>query len=105
MNTKNVMLSTNDKITLVSNMHTMLAAGIPILETIDSLMEDAKGNQRKVLQSLRTDLGQGQHVYFTFARFPKVFDKVTVNIIKASEEAGTLNDSLKDLKDNIRRET
>src|SRR6266571_4172304 len=101
----NISLSGNDKITMVSNMHTMLSAGIPILETIDSLLEDAKGNQKKVLLALRADLGQGQHVYFTFSRFPKIFDRVTVNIIKASEEAGTLNDSLNDLKDNIRRES
>lgn len=104
MNTKNVTLSNNDKITMVSNMYTMLSAGIPILETISSLLEDAKGNQKKLLTTLRDDLGQGQHVYYTFSKFPKIFDKVTVNIIKASEEAGTLDVTLKDLKENIRKD-
>lgn len=105
MNTKNITLSNNDKIALVSNMYTMLSAGIPILETVDSLTQDAKGNQKKVLQVLRDDLTQGQHVYFAFARFPKVFDRVTVNIIKASEEAGTLDVALKDLRENIRKDS
>lgn len=104
MNTKNVTLSGNEKITMVSNMHTMLSSGIPILETVDSLLQDAKGNQRKVLQTLKEDLAQGQHMYFTFSKFPRVFDKVTVNIIKASEEAGTLDVTLKDLVQSIRRE-
>jgi type IV pilus assembly protein PilC len=104
MNTKNVTLSGNDKIALVSNMYTMLSAGIPILETIDSLLQDAKGSQKKILQSLKEDLGQGQHVYFTFAKYPRIFDKVTVNIIKASEEAGTLDVTLKDLTVSIKRE-
>jgi len=104
MNTKNISLSGNDKITMISNMHTMLSAGIPILETVDSLLQDAKGNQRKVLQMLKEDLGQGQHIYFTFARFPRIFDKVIVNIVKASEEAGTLDVTLKDLTQSIRRE-
>lgn len=104
MNTKNISLSSNDKIALVSNMHTMLAAGIPILETIDSLLEDAKGNQKKLLETLKQDLIQGQHMYFTFAKFPKVFDNVTVNIIKASEEAGRLDVTLKDITQNIRKE-
>ncbi len=89
---------------MVSNMHTMLSAGIPILETVDSLLEDAKGNQKKILLALREDMGQGQHVYVTFSKFPKVFDKVTVNIIKASEEAGTLDITLADLRDNIKKE-
>ncbi len=104
MKTHNISLSSSDKITLVSNMSTMLSSGIPILETIDSLLEDSKGNQRKVLQTLREDLGQGQHVYITFSKFPRIFNKVTVNIIRASEEAGTLDIALKDLKDSIKKE-
>lgn len=104
MKLQNMTLSGNDRITLISNLHTMLSAGIPILETIDSLLEDAKGNQRVILNTLRADLVQGQHIYVTFSKFPRVFDKVTVNIIKASEEAGTLDVTLKDITENMRRE-
>lgn len=104
MNIKNLTISRNDKITFVSNFYTMLSSGIPILETVDSLLEDAKGGIKKLLLTLKEDLTQGQHVASTFAKFPKVFDKVTVNIIKASEEAGTLDTSLKDLKDTIKKE-
>ena len=104
INPKHVSISANDKITLISNLTTMLGAGIPILETVDSLLEDAKGNQRKLLQVLRDDLIQGQPINTTFAKFPRIFDKITVNIIKASEEAGTLDVTLKDLKENIKKE-
>ncbi|HSW48211.1 MAG TPA: type II secretion system F family protein [Candidatus Saccharimonadales bacterium] len=103
-NIKNLTIGSKDKIGLISNLHTMLAAGIPILETVDSLLEDAKGNPRKLLLALRADLVEGQHVAVTFAKFPRIFDKVTVNIIKASEEAGTLDTTLKDIKDNIKRD-
>ncbi|HWY79803.1 MAG TPA: type II secretion system F family protein [Candidatus Sulfotelmatobacter sp.] len=102
--TFNNTLSASDKIALVSNLHTMLASGIPILETVDSLLQDSKGGQKKLLQTLRQDLGQGQHMYVTFAKFPKIFDKVTVSIIKSSEESGTLDTALDDLKLNIRKE-
>lgn len=104
MSTENLTVSANEKIGLVSNLATMLAAGIPILEAVDSLLEDAKKNQKKVLETLRADLVQGRQVHESFAKFPKIFDKVTVNIIKASEEAGTLDATLKDLKDTIRKE-
>jgi type IV pilus assembly protein PilC len=97
-------LSTNEQVTLVSNLHTMLSSGIPILETVDSLLEDAKGGQKKLLLQMRADLGQGQHMYTTFEKFPNIFDKVTVNIIKASEESGTLDTALNDLKINIRKQ-
>lgn len=104
MKTQNMRLSTKDKIGLISNMNTMLSAGIPILETVDSLLEDSKGNVRKLLLALKADLMQGLHVSASFAKFPKVFDKVTVNVLKASEEAGTLDTTLKDIKDNIKKE-
>lgn len=104
ISTKNVSIPGNEKISLISNLTTMLTAGIPILETVDSLLEDAKGNQRKLLQTLRDDLIQGQPVNATFAKFPRIFDKVTVNIVKASEEAGTLDVTLNDIKDNLKKE-
>ncbi len=105
MNTKNIGFSIKEKMTLLSNMQTMLSAGIPILETVDSLHEDAKGNVKKFLVVLKNDLIQGQKVASTLAKFPKVFDKVTVNIIKASEEAGNLDTALSDIKDNIKKQS
>lgn len=104
MKTERINISNNDKLSLISNIATMLSAGIPILETVDSLLEDSKGNSKKVLEAIREDLMQGKHLYATFSRFPLIFDKVTVNLIKASEEAGTLETSLKDLKQNIKRD-
>lgn len=104
MNTKSVSLSNNEKIGLVSNLATMLSAGIPILEAVDSLLEDAKGSPKKILLVLRNDLTEGKRVAFSLTKFPKAFNKVTVNIIKAAEEAGTLDTTLKELKDNIRQE-
>jgi type II secretory pathway component PulF len=38
-------------------------------------------------------------------KFPKIFDKVTVNIVKASEEAGTLNVTLNDIVTIIRKDS
>ncbi len=101
---QNITLSYNDKIALLGNFATMLAAGISILESVDSLLEDAKGNQRKVLQTLRDDLTQGKHVHVCFSKFPQIFDKVTINIIKASEEAGTLDVTLVQIKEHIQKE-
>jgi type IV pilus assembly protein PilC len=99
-----VTISRNDKLGTLSNLGTMLSAGIPLLESAEALLEDAKGNQKFFLETLRNDLTQGKHVYFTFSKFPNIFSKVVVNIVKASEEAGTLDSTLKDLKDNLRKD-
>lgn len=104
MTTSRLGLSPKDKVSLVSNLATMLTAGIPILEAVDSLLEESKGNYKKVLEQLREDLKAGNHVYASFAKFPNIFNKVTINLIKASEEAGTLETTLKDIKLNIEEE-
>lgn len=104
MNTQSLMISSGEKISLVSNLATMLTSGIPILEAVDSLLEDAKGNQKKILEILKSDLIGGNRIFTTFAKFPMVFDKVTTNVVRAAEEAGTLDVTLKDLKATIEKE-
>lgn len=104
MKTENITLSNGDKLSALSDLGTMLSAGIPLLESVQALLEDAKGNQKKFLEVLRDDLTQGKHVYFTFSKFPNVFSRVVTSIVKASEEAGTLDVTLKDLKENLKKD-
>jgi type II secretory pathway component PulF len=82
----------------------MLAAGISIIDTVDSLLEDSKGNQKKILEVIKEDLTQGKRLYTALDKFPLIFDKATINIIKAAEEAGTLDVALKDIKETLRKE-
>ncbi|MCX6791616.1 MAG: type II secretion system F family protein [Candidatus Gottesmanbacteria bacterium] len=104
MNEQQVSLGNSDRLALIGSLATMLSAGIPILEVVNSLLEDSKGGQMKILSVLHEDLMQGKHVYVTFSKFPRVFDKVTVSVIKASEEAGTLDVTLRDLKQTLQRD-
>lgn len=104
MKKASVTLSSKDKLSLISNFSTMLTAGIPILETVDALLEDSKGGVKIILETMREDLIQGKQINASFSNFPQVFDKVTVNVIKASEEAGTLDVTLKDLKEEIKKD-
>lgn len=89
---------------LIANLSTLLSAGIPILGAVRSLQEDSKGPMKIILDTLLEDITQGRRVYTSFAKFPRVFDKVTVNVIRASEEAGTLDITLKDLRESLRKQ-
>ncbi len=104
MKTENLTLSNSDKLGMLSDLGTMLSAGIPLLESVDALLADAKGNHKKLLEVLKEDLTQGKHIYFTFSKFPNVFSRVVTSIVKASEEAGTLDVTLKDLKENLKKD-
>lgn len=104
MNFESVRLSSSEKLEFVGSLSTMLTAGIPILEVVNSLREDVKGGQKIILDRMLDDLMQGKHMHQTLSLFPRVFDKVTVNVVKASEEAGTLDITLRDLKTTIQKE-
>lgn len=104
MNKSSVKISAKEKIQLLNNLGTMLAAGIPILESVNSLLEESKNNTKKILTALKEDLEAGQVIHQSFANFPRSFDKVTVNLIKAAEKAGTLETALKDIKEGIQKE-
>lgn len=104
-NPRSLSLKNDEKLVLVGNLGTMLSSGISIIESVESLAEDAKGNQLTVLTTLKTDLEQGKQVHESLGQFVRIFDPVTVNIIKAAEESGTLDKALKDLRDTLMKET
>lgn len=99
-----IRLSPAEKLTLVSNLTSMLSAGIPLLEVIDSLLEEAKGGQRKILETLKADVKEGEKLATTLVKFPESFDPVTVSLVKAAEEAGTLDETLHQLVESIKKE-
>jgi type II secretory pathway component PulF len=105
MNTLHVVLSNSEKINLLGNFATMLSSGIPILDSVKTLLDDAKGNSRLFLQTLQDDLLAGNRLNTSFAKYPKSFNKVVVNLIRAAEESGTLETTLRDIRDNIQKES
>jgi type IV pilus assembly protein PilC len=104
MSQSSIRLGGREKIEFLSNMATMLGAGIPIMEVVESLLEEAKGSSKTILETIRDDLKAGNSIHTSLAKFPRTFDKVTVNLIKASEEAGTLEIALKDVKTTSQKE-
>lgn len=97
-------VSDKDKQSLITNLATMLNAGIPILEAIDALMADSKGGQKALLKLIQRTLDEGKPLSQAFELAPKVFDPVTINLIKSAEEGGSLDTSLTELAQNIKRQ-
>lgn len=98
-----IRLSNREKLNLISNLTTMIHAGISILSAVHSLRDEAQGNSRILLQTISDDLLQGKQLHESFMKFPKVFDTVTVHMIRAAEASGTLDTALLDVKDQIKK--
>lgn len=99
-----VSLSKQEKLSLVSELGTLLASGIAVADTVDSLLKEAKGNRLKILTALKKDLEEGKTIADSFAKFSDAFDPISVSLIRSAEEAGTLDATLKDIVLSLRRE-
>ena len=76
---------------------TMIGAGIPVLECLDILEEQAEDPGFKiVVQKIVEDVRGGSDLSQAIAKHP-VFDRIYVNMIKAGEASGQLDTILKRL--------
>jgi type IV pilus assembly protein PilC len=96
-------LPASEKLALVEDIASMLKAGIPILEAVETTAEDATNKQaKKVLMTMAEDLKNGRNLATSFEKFPKDFDTITVNFMRAGEASGNLENVLKDLAKSIK---
>ena len=71
---------------------TMLKAGLPVLNALNLLIEQTTSpNMKAVIEKIKKDLEAGNALSKCFENHPKVFDIVTVNLIKAGEASGKLD--------------
>ncbi len=71
---------------------TMLKAGLPVLNALNLLIEQTTSpNMKAVIEKIKKDLEAGNPLSKCFENHPKVFDIVTVNLIKAGEASGKLD--------------
>jgi len=74
---------------------TMIAAGLPILQSLNILVEQTEDKTFKsVLTKVRDDIGSGTNLSDAMSKFPSVFDTLFCNMIKAGELSGSLDQIL-----------
>ena len=79
---------------LLQEMATLLAAGIPLLEALDTITRQHKGRFRRSILLLRDHVASGGSLAEAMALQPELFDDLCRNIIEVGENAGTLDESL-----------
>lgn len=81
-----------DDVVLVSRqMATMIEAGIPILQTMDALQDQTSHpSLKRVLISIRDDIQLGSSLSAAFAKYPRVFDNLFINMLRVGETGGIL---------------
>jgi len=83
--------SMTDLIMFSRQMYSITKAGVPLLRGMQSIAAStANPVMRAVLQSVIESLQAGRDLSFAFGRFPDVFSKFYLSVIKVGESSGTL---------------
>lgn len=71
---------------------TLINAGVPLVQGINIMQRQTehKGFQ-EVLKKVKTDLETGTNFSEAIAKYPKVFDRLYVNLVRAGETSGQLD--------------
>lgn len=81
-------------------------AGLPLVRALDGLAEQNQNPLfRKILTQISVDVQEGSKLYKAMARYPKIFSKIYVNMIRAGEASGTLEENLESLNRLLEYET
>ena len=95
----------SDLVIFTRQLSTMISAGVPLARSLNALQEDARTPyMREILTSITKDVESGAPLGDAFAKYPDVFSEVYVNMVKAGEEGGILDEILKRLATQVEQD-
>ncbi len=84
-------VKSDDVIAFCQQLAVMLDTGVPLAEALEALAKQTKQREFKaVVQDIHTEVCGGDALSQTLARRPKVFPRIVVSLVRASELSGTL---------------
>src|SRR3990167_1311395 len=86
-----------DKILFTKQLEVLLRSGIPLMQSLELLMDQFEGQMRAIVVNLRDGIKEGQSLADGLKKYPKIFDNIYVQLIKAGEATGKLEIILKRL--------
>jgi type II secretory pathway component PulF len=99
-------VTVKDKIIFTKQLAILLKSGVPILQAVETLIEQFEGGVKTMLVRIKDDIKEGISLADALAKYPKVFEKIYVQLVRAGEATGKLDTILERLTVYLeRRET
>jgi type IV pilus assembly protein PilC len=93
-------VSERDKVIFTRQLATMIEAGLPLGQALEVLTRQTRNPRlREALESSIRDVEGGASLSASFAKYPEIFDRVYISLIKAGEASGSLDKILLRLAD------
>ncbi len=82
----------------------LLHAGIPMLDALETIVEQSTGSFRAALLSVRDKVAAGESFAQALQGRPDLFDEASVQMVEVGENAGTLEEVLSQLAEFKQRQ-
>ncbi len=96
-------ISAKQKILFTKQLAVLLKSGIPVLQAFELLIEQLEGRMRSILVSIKDDLKEGQSLADAFKKYPKIFETIYIQLVRAGEASGRLETILERLTHYLER--
>ena len=88
-------VKTNNLVIFTRQLSTMIGAGVPLLRSLTSLEKHAEDPAlKKILGGVIRDVEAGALLGNALSKYPETFSEIYVNMVRAGESAGILDDIL-----------
>lgn len=94
-----------DLVIFTRQLSTMISAGVPLARSLSALAADSESPYlREVMTGVTKDVEGGASLGDAFAKYPNVFSEVYVNMVRAGENGGILDEILKRLATQVEQD-
>lgn len=99
-------VNTKDKVMFSRQLATLINAGLPLMQSLRSVTQQTTSKPLKaVLNQVITDVEAGKSFSSSLEKHPRVFNRVFISLVAASEMSGTLDQGLERLADQQEKDS
>jgi type II secretory pathway component PulF len=96
-------VSVKEKILFTKQLGVLIRSGVPLLQSMELLTGQFSGQLQTILVSVKDDLKEGISFADALKKYPKVFENIYVQLVRAGEASGRLEIILERLTEYLER--
>ena len=97
-------VSVKDKILFTKQFAILLRSGVPLLQALELLVEQLEGNLRTIIVNIKDEIKEGRSLADALKKYPKTFDNIYIQLVRAGEASGNLEVILERLTSYMERQ-
>ncbi|MCA9770346.1 type II secretion system F family protein [Candidatus Dependentiae bacterium] len=96
-------VTSKEKILFTKQLAVLLKSGVPLLQSFELLIDQFEAAMRGILVAVKDDIKEGMALADALKKYPKTFENIYVQLVRAGEATGRLEVILERLVDYLER--